>query len=223
MAIVTTTPVSEPLNFGLLYYHARRRLRQQRARLQQLFNFAKESHAELLSASQSGAAIEAAYVPATDLERLTSARGALDIYAGAIILVFNDMLQTLLHGYGEVGGTGTPGSQHYGYTVIEIMRAAGNNYRHYEEWRRRASHPSTQQSRDVAVIAAVIFGPSWELPQTNPFPYALPWFVLRRNSVTGATGRLRRSVMDAMYAMVSALGITTDGYVLRAAEECEVD
>lgn len=106
MAIVTTSPVSEPLNFGLLYYHARRRLRQQRGRLQQLFEFAEESYAELMHASQLGAAITAAYVPAIDLERLTSARGALDIYAGAIVLVFNDMLQTLLHGYREVGGTG---------------------------------------------------------------------------------------------------------------------
>jgi hypothetical protein len=115
-----------------------------------------------------------------------------------------------------------PGAPHYGYTLIEIMRATGNNYRHYEEWRRHASHPTQQQKRDIAVIATVIFGPEWQLPQTNPFSYALPWFVLE-NLSNGSYVRLERLVIDAMDAMVSALGITADAYVVRAAEEFEVD
>ncbi len=72
----------------------------------------------------------------TKIEDFESARGSADIYAGAVALVYDDIVKSLRRNYKDkdVGGKNQTGPLVNGFSVPRILTATSNNFRHYEDW-----------------------------------------------------------------------------------------
>jgi hypothetical protein len=93
-----------------------------------------------------------------------------------------------------------------GYTIFQALRAASNNFRHFEDWR-AAAHPTDQERADVVVIAATR---GWKVPTDDAnlavfYGRNLAWIIVHHIAQAYAT--LENHVTDAAEQLATAYGV----------------
>lgn len=214
------------MDFGLIYLNARRRLRQQRDLLERLFEASRVANRDMRDAARQlnvvtgewGSVGTVNVSPALQqIERMEQHLGESDIYAGTVLLVLDDILAPVYAGYKESGGLGDPGPQVAGYSVRRIFKAGGNNFRHYEEWRRDAAQPTSRQTESIAPIATLL-----NIPLLPAVPHTVVNImapqILEKLGTSGYAS-VELLVREAMYAMVVDLGVKQNRAVLWSGNE----
>jgi hypothetical protein len=223
------------IGFGSRYLNALRRLRQQRPILTQLYDAAGIAEREISAAAKNLTATTAEWSsvgnvnisPAVQqIEAIETYQAARDIYAASVALVLDDILGNLFDEFRLAGGVGDPGPVIAEHSIRAILRALGNNFRHYDEWRRDEAKPTGQQIASIRPIAAVLgvdleaacreickSRGEQEIPFAHhPYDHIMARFVLHEIG-KDTYAPIEALVKASMDAMVTALGLDDDAMV----------
>ena len=202
---------AEPLGkLPFLYLQARRRLRQQRDVLHRLFvaavHSANAGAAEILTLPEGREGESFAVIGAVSIspalraiENMETELGTRDIYAGAVTLVLDDIIQPCAEAF-KNAKQGEPAPIIAGFSIPRILKATGNNFRHYDDW--KTEKPNKRQRWSIEPIAALLGVPLSVGCANHPFNHVAAWDVL--NALSGGSyedleGLVRASI-DNMVA-----------------------
>jgi hypothetical protein len=196
-------------DFGHSYCMALKRLSDQRKTLSNLFSCASGAYANMMTYADT-------LTPGKDMG---AERGTCDIYAGAVALVLDDVMKILICCYKKAGGKEEIGP-YYGkgrFSLARVLKATGNNFRHYEEWRVDGNAPTKEQANNIRVIADVLHCP---LPQpktcsNHPFGNIVAWWVLKEIG-GGGYSPLEAALRKTAREMVDVLGVESSPHVVWA-------
>lgn len=224
-----TEPVP-PNGFEAAYCWEVRRLLQQRPTLTLLFDSAKHAN----DARWKGVS-EIPLRPPEDwpeiAEQVSIDDGAVHAYAAAVVLYLDDVLKRLRRSfkYRKLSECREALSKPIGgaYNIGDVIWAAANNVRHYDEWRRYDNVPRTidkksraeeknKQMKSIEVLAAVLGREVAPDGVNNGLGTMLAWRVLERlgKSYADIEGHVGRYA----YEMVGVEGLEQSRFVLHATE-----
>lgn len=126
-----------------------------------------------------------------------------DAFAGAIVTVLHDMLRAYWEAQdGTKAEWKHVGPKMNGCSIPQIIAAALDNLRHFEEW--DSEKPATlAQLRSVKVLCAVLDIPLKKSAKRVPFRGNMCWLVLEHLSSGGGYGRIDALVRDFATALRS--------------------
>lgn len=85
-----------------------------------------------------------------------------EIFAGTLFVIFNSLLMSMSSRVKMRGGSDAPkvaGRQIGKTSLLELIRAASNNFRHYEEWNKKLKEDKRMAQTIAVLKAAGIKGP----------------------------------------------------------------
>jgi hypothetical protein len=154
------------------------------------------------------------------IEDFESAHGSADIYAGAVALVYDDIVKSLRNTYKDVGGKNDTGPSVNGRSVPRILKAVGNNFRHYEEWSQYPpdnARVRDQQLDNARTIATLLECPFPDDTVVSALGHIVAWRAIYKLG-GGTFAGLERIIQKTLYAMVEDLGLTENHHVKSVAK-----